>query len=151
MTLRENNLCIFTPCLPHHLNPVHCDQTKESLSVSRVMINTGTSAFHSCTSSLWNHHTISVRSATSTIIFRKHLKMHLFDLVFLQRHQHTQWPIVTKLLSRVAVGHWFGCHTTEPRYIGDIGAIEIWLIDWLNQCGLGSCVDFLIKCISLWV
>ena len=31
-----------------------------------------------------------------------------------------------------AAGHWFGCRTTEPRYAGDLGAIEIWLIDWLN-------------------
>ena len=30
-----------------------------------------------------------------------------------------------------AVEHEFGCGTTEPDYIGDIGAIEIWLIDWL--------------------
>ena len=30
-----------------------------------------------------------------------------------------------------AVEHWFGCRATEPRFAGDIGAIEIWLIDWL--------------------
>ena len=28
-----------------------------------------------------------------------------------------------------AVEHWFG---TEPGFAGDIGAIEVWLIDWLN-------------------
>ena len=31
--------------------------------------------------------------------------------------------------------HWSGCWATEPGYAGDIGAIEIWLIeiwfDWL--------------------
>ena len=30
-----------------------------------------------------------------------------------------------------AVEHWFGCRATEPGFAGDIGAIEIWLIDWL--------------------
>ena len=30
-----------------------------------------------------------------------------------------------------AVEHWFGCRVTEPGYTGDIGATEIWLIDWL--------------------
>ena len=32
-----------------------------------------------------------------------------------------------------AVEHWFGCRTIEPGYAGDIGAIEVWLIDWLNE------------------
>ena len=30
-----------------------------------------------------------------------------------------------------AFRHWFGCCATEPGYPGDIGAVEIWLIDWL--------------------
>ena len=29
------------------------------------------------------------------------------------------------------VEHWFGCRATEPGFAGDIGAIEVWLIDWL--------------------
>ena len=39
-----------------------------------------------------------------------------------------------------AVKHWFGCRTTESGYTRDIGAIEIWLIDWLMKwwsLGLG--------------
>ena len=27
--------------------------------------------------------------------------------------------------------HWFGCRATEPGFAGDIGAIEVWLIDLL--------------------
>ena len=34
-----------------------------------------------------------------------------------------------------AVEHLFGCCTTEPGYAGDIGAIKIWLIDWLRWVG----------------
>ena len=30
-----------------------------------------------------------------------------------------------------AVEHWFGCRATESGFAGDIGAIEVWLIDWL--------------------
>ena len=51
-----------------------------------------------------------------------------------------------------AVVHWFGCRATEPGFAGDIGAIEVWLIDWLidytwHGCspdlrkGLASCSD----------
>ena len=28
--------------------------------------------------------------------------------------------------------HWFGCRATEPGFTGDIGAIEVWLIDWFT-------------------
>ena len=46
------------------------------------------------------------------------------------------WPI--RFLDRTwflifAVEHWFGCRATEPGITGDIGAIEVWLIDWLNM------------------
>ena len=34
-------------------------------------------------------------------------------------------------VSKRAVEHWFGCRATEPSFAGDIGAIEVWLIDWL--------------------
>ena len=30
-----------------------------------------------------------------------------------------------------AVEHWFGCRNTEPGFPGDLGAIEVWLIDML--------------------
>ena len=30
-----------------------------------------------------------------------------------------------------AVEHWVGCRATEPGFPGDIGAIQVWLIDWL--------------------
>ena len=33
-----------------------------------------------------------------------------------------------------AFEHRSGCCATEPGYAGDIGAIEIWLIDWLIVC-----------------
>ena len=29
-----------------------------------------------------------------------------------------------------AVEHWFGCRATEPGFTEDIGAMEVWLIDW---------------------
>ena len=32
-----------------------------------------------------------------------------------------------------AVEHWIGCRATEPGFTGNIGAIEVWLIDWLGQ------------------
>ena len=32
------------------------------------------------------------------------------------------------------VEHWFGCRAPDPGYEGDVGAVEIWLIDWLIDC-----------------
>ena len=32
--------------------------------------------------------------------------------------------------SNFTVEYRFGCRATEPGFPGDIGAIEIWLIDW---------------------
>ena len=29
-----------------------------------------------------------------------------------------------------AVEHWFDCRASEPGFAADIGAIEVWLIDW---------------------
>ena len=68
-----------------------------------------------------------------TAIIRKHLKTHLFDLglssfnTSMPSRQMVLWNCFTNF----AVEHWFGCHATEPGDTGDIGAIEIWLIDWL--------------------
>ena len=51
-----------------------------------------------------------------------------------------------------AVEHWFGCRTTEPGFAGDIGAIEVWLIDWLidiccttQRCLLRHCQNWKSK------
>ena len=53
-----------------------------SLSVPRVKTNKGARSFHSCAPSLWNNLPLSVRSAISVATFKKHLKIHLFDLAF---------------------------------------------------------------------
>ena len=45
------------------------------------------------------------------------------------------WPFwavdITQLFIDFAVEHRFGCRATEPGFVRDIGALEIWLIDWL--------------------
>ena len=51
---------------------------------------------------------------------------------FPHRQRHAQWPVdVVECFIDFAVKHWYGCRATESGYAGDIGAIEIWLIDWL--------------------
>ena len=62
-----------------HACPVTPTQIKQrnQLSVLRVKVNAGARAFHSCALSLWNNLPLSVCSATSVAIFRKHLKTHL--------------------------------------------------------------------------
>ena len=46
-----------------------------------------------------------------------------------------------------AVEHWFGCHTTEPGFAGDIGAMEIWLIDWLIDW---VCIEIMLGYVIYW-
>ena len=53
-----------------------------TLMVPRIKTSTGARAFHCRAPSLWNHLLLSVCSALSTVIFRKRLKTHLFDLAF---------------------------------------------------------------------
>ena len=56
------------------------------------------------------------------------------SLAILSPHtcQHARWPVdVTELFP------WFCCRTTESGFAGDIGAIEVWLIDTnakISQC-----------------
>ena len=105
-----------------------------SLLVPRVKTNTGARAFHSCAPSLWNNLPLSVRPAISVATCKKYLKTSLWLGLS---------PIVTvtpygllmlrNCLIDFAVEHWFGCHTTDPRFARDIGVIEVWLIDWLIQ------------------
>ena len=69
-----------------------------SLSVPRVMTNTGARAFRSYAPSFWNNLPLSVRSAISVATFKKYLKIHLFDLAFSHRYRHSPWPAdVTEL------------------------------------------------------
>ena len=46
-----------------------------------------------------------------------------------------------------AVEHWFGWCATESGFAGDIGAIEVWLIDWLMSFVLVS-VRYIIEWMS---
>ena len=60
---------------------------------------------------------------------------HTFQLgLFPRRHRCAQWPVdVTESLNNFVFEHRSGCCATESGYAGDIGAIEIWLIDWLTD------------------
>ena len=72
-----------------------------SLSVPRIKTNTGVRAFHTCALSLSNNLPLSVHSVISVGTFKKHLKTHLFDLVFSHRHWHALWPVdVAELFPR---------------------------------------------------
>ena len=53
-----------------------------TLLVPGVKINTNACAFHCCAFSLWHNLPLYFLSATSTVIFRKHLKTHVFGLAF---------------------------------------------------------------------
>ena len=42
---------------------------------------------------------------------------------------HDGLLMLQKCLIDFVAEHWFSCHTTEPGYAGDIGTVEIRLID----------------------
>ena len=105
-----------------------------SLSVPRVKTNTGARAFHTCALPLWNNLLLSVHSAISVATFIKHLKTS-FWLGLSPLHHGTPDGLLMlrNYLINFAVEHWFSCCTTKPGFAGDIGALEIWLIDWLKM------------------
>ena len=49
--------------------------------------------------------------------------------------------MLRNLFINFAVEHWFGCRATEPEYAGDIGAIDIWVPDWLNA-SINGCLPY---------
>ena len=105
-----------------------------TLSIPRIKTNTGARAFSSCAPSLWNNLPLSVRSATSVATFRRHLKTYLFNLAFSPVDTGVPYCLLMLLngFNDFAFEHRSGCCATEPGCAGDIGAIEIWLIDWLT-------------------
>ena len=106
-----------------------------TMSVPRVKTNAGKRSFSSCAPSRWNSSPLSVRSSTSVSTFRKCLKTYLFwpGLSPIDTGMPDDLLTLWNCFIDFAVEHWFGCHTTESGYAGDIGAIEIWLIDWLIE------------------
>ena len=108
-----------------------------TLLVRRMKTNTGTRAFSSCAPSLWNNLPLSVRSATAVVTFRRCLKTYLFDLAI---PHDTAVPngllMLWNIFNDFVFEHRSGCCATEPGYTGDIGAIEIQLIDWLIICNI---------------
>ena len=106
-----------------------------TLSIPRIETITGARAFSSCAPSLWNNLLLSVRSVTSVATFRRRLETYLFDLTPPPSLVDTGVPYCLLMLwngfNDFAFEHRSGCCTTEPGYAGDIGAIEMWLIDWL--------------------
>ena len=67
--------------------PSHSLRSNKGISLLFLRVKTymGARAFHSCAPSLWNNFQLSVCSAISVAIFKKHLKTHLFDLAFPQK------------------------------------------------------------------
>ena len=103
-----------------------------SLSVPRVKTNTGTRAFHSCAPFSGKPAPVCPFSHFSSYLQEtsedKSLWLGLFSL-------DTATPnsllMPWNCFIDFAIEHWFSCRATEPGFARDIGAIEIWLIDWL--------------------
>ena len=132
----KHSLFIFTPCLPHQSHPVHWDQAKKSVFQSLESSPTQVQELFTLEPFLFG--------TTSRCLFmqpfrllpsKKHLKTRFFDLAFPPIDTSTpDDPLMLRnCFIDFAVEHQFGCCATEPGFTGDIGAIEIWLIDWFTR------------------
>ena len=64
---------------------------------------------------------------------------------FSHRYRHSPWPVdVTEMFPR------FCCRATEPGFAGDIGAREVWLIDWLIDYIMIILDCITVNCIISW-
>ena len=134
-TLREKQPVIFTPCLPHHSHPVHWDQVTiivcQSLESRLTQV---VELFMLVPPFLWNNLPLSVHSATSVTTFKKHLKTSLWLVLFSIDTGMPDDPLMLQnCFSDFAVEHWFGLMRHRVWLTRDIGAIEIYLIDWLIE------------------
>ena len=132
----ENNLSIFAPWLPLLFHHAHWDQTEEPLCPSLgsgPSLTQGPSALVPLLFGTTFHY-LSVQPPRMT------------PSEDVSKHTFTAWPspptptdtgvpnsllMLRNSLNDFVFEQQSGCCTTEPGYTGDIGAIEIWLIDWL--------------------
>ena len=99
-----------------------------SLSVPRVMTNTGARIIHS----LEQPPTVCLFSHFSCYLYETSEDTSLWLGLSSDRYRHATWPVdVTGCILDFSHEHWFSCRATESGFAGGIGATEVWLIDWL--------------------
>ena len=135
---KKNSLLIFIRCILHQSHPVHWDQAKGiNLSVPRVKTHTDARVFHSCAPSLWNNLPLFVCSAVSVATFKKYLKTHIFNFGLSLLDIDGPFMLQNCFID-FAVEHGFRFCATENGFVGDIGAMEIWMIDWIESLRTAS-------------
>ena len=141
--LLSNNFGILNWFCHWHLSIVYSLPSRSlrsnrgiTLSIPRNKTNTCARAFNSCVPSLWNNLPLPVRSANLVATFRRHLQNIPFRLGLppIDTGVPNGLLMLWNSLKDFAFEHRPGCCATEPSYAGDIGATEIWLIDWLQRC-----------------
>ena len=127
----KNSLFIFTPCLPHDFHPVPWDQTTVIVCQSLGSRPTQVQELFTLVPCLFG--------TTSRCLSVQPVQLLPSRIIW--RHISLIWPfpidtgmpdvllMLWNCFPDFAVEHWFGCRATEPGFAGDIGAIEVWLID----------------------
>ena len=125
-------LFIYTPCLLLHFHHVHWDQIKESLCLyleSRPMPGKGLLALVPLLFGPVCHYQSvhPLQFPPSGNVSRQIFLTWPFLIdIGMPDDLLTLWNCFIDF----AVENWCGCRANEPGYAGDIGIIEIWLIDW---------------------
>ena len=132
----KRSLFIFSPYLPYHFHPVHWDQTTiivcQSLgsrpTQAQELFTLVPMSFEQpaavCPFNHFNCYLQETPEDTSLRLGLSPLGTGTPDSLLMPRNCFINF----------AVEHWFGCHATEPGFAGDIGAVEIWLIDTAVNC-----------------
>ena len=130
----RNSPFTFAPWFPFLFHHVHWDQTEESLCPSlgsRPALAQGPSAHVPLLFGTTFHY---LYVQPPRLQPSENVSKHTFlTWPFPRRHRWAQtacW-LLRNDFNDFAFEHRSGCYATESGYAGDIGAIEIWLIDWL--------------------
>ena len=133
----KNSLLIFTPWLLRHFHPVHWDQTKEL--ACRSLESRPSQVQELFTLVAWLFGTICrcLSVQPFQLLPSRNTSRHIsLTWPFLHKHHHDRWPVDViwwrKCFINFAVEHWLVCRSTEPGFTGEIGAVEIWLIDYFH-------------------
>ena len=128
-TLREKSVFMFTPCLPSHW-----DQTKELVCQSLGSRPTQVQQLFTLVSLLFGTTCRCLSIQPFQLLPSRNISKRISLTGPLPID--TSAPdglLILNCFIDFALENWFSCHATEPGFTGDIGSIEIWLIDWLIE------------------
>ena len=132
----KNSLIIFTPCLLHHSNPVHCDEAVMIVCPSLGSRPTQMQELFTLGPCLFGTTCCCLPVQPLQLLPLRNIWRHIsLTWPFPHRHQHTRWPVDVMEKCHWFCGwklirlspHWAWLHLGYWRYRNLID----WLLDWI--------------------